>query len=117
MYSMSSDEVIVFVIFNLSYTYMSSVGSGSLLCQVIDPRPLSYLEHCLGASSKTAYYLLSACYLKPFWQPCLTNNRTDILCFLLTNNDNKLLKYWLFQPKQLFLFDKEVTEKYGRVCG
>ena len=45
-------------------------------------------------------------------------NRTDILCFLLTNNnDNKLLKYLLFQPKQLFLFDKEVTEKYGRVCG
>jgi len=49
---MSSNEVIVFVIFNLSYTYMSSVRSGSLLCQVIDPRPVSYLEHCLGASSK-----------------------------------------------------------------
>ena len=46
---------------------MSSVGSaGSLLCQVIDVRPVSYLEHCLGASSKAAYYLVSACYLKPF---------------------------------------------------
>ena len=28
---------------------MSSVWSGSLLCRVIDPRPISYLEHWLSA--------------------------------------------------------------------
>lgn len=27
-------------------TYMSSIGSASCLCQVIDSRPISYLEHC-----------------------------------------------------------------------
>ena len=26
-------------------TYMSSVGSGSILCRVIDPRSVSYLKH------------------------------------------------------------------------
>ena len=28
-----------------------------------------------GASSRAAYYLLSACYLKTFWQPCLPMER------------------------------------------
>ena len=35
--------VIFFVTFNL--TQMKFVGSGSLLCRVIDPRPVYYLEH------------------------------------------------------------------------
>ena len=35
--------VIFFVAFNL--THMSFVGSGSLLCRVIDARPVSYLGH------------------------------------------------------------------------
>ena len=35
--------VIFFVTFNL--THMKFVGSGSLLCRVIDPRPVYYLEH------------------------------------------------------------------------
>ena len=31
---------------------MSSVGSGSLLCQVIDQRPVSYLEQWVGVVSR-----------------------------------------------------------------
>ena len=31
---------------------MSSVGSGSLLCRVIDLTLISYLEHCQGRSQK-----------------------------------------------------------------
>lgn len=31
---------------------MSSVGPGSLLCQVIDQRPISYLEHWVGVVSR-----------------------------------------------------------------
>ena len=29
---------------------MSSVGSGSHLCRVIDLRPVTYLEHCFALS-------------------------------------------------------------------
>ena len=33
---------------------MSSVGSGSLLCQVTDPKPVSYLEHCIDMVHTTS---------------------------------------------------------------
>ena len=37
------------------------------------PRCLGPSRTCAfgGASSKVAYYSLSACYLEPFWQPCM----------------------------------------------
>ena len=42
------DHLLIFVvIINLIIIHcMLSVGSGSLLCRVIIPRPVSYLEHC-----------------------------------------------------------------------
>ena len=43
------DHVLIFfIIFNL--TLMSSVGSGSHLCAVIDLRPVTFLEHCFAVS-------------------------------------------------------------------
>ena len=43
------DHVLIFFPLYLTkhlHRYMLSVGSGSLLCRVIDPSPVSYLGHC-----------------------------------------------------------------------
>ena len=37
------DHLLMFVVFRL--ILMSSIRSGSILCRVIDPRPISYLHH------------------------------------------------------------------------
>ena len=38
----------------LTLIIMSSVGYGSLLCQVTDPKPVSYLEHCIDMVHTTS---------------------------------------------------------------
>ena len=42
---------------------MSSVRSGSLLCQVIDPRPVSYLKHCRSAKIACCWFILTGLQL------------------------------------------------------
>ena len=53
------DHVLIFyIIFN---TYLSSVGSETLLCGVIDPRPVSYVEHCVTPHMTILYYAKPQC--------------------------------------------------------
>ena len=42
---------------------MSSVRSGSLLCRVIDPRPVSYLKHCRSAKIVCCLFILTGLQL------------------------------------------------------
>ena len=42
---------------------MSSVRSGSLLCQVIDPRPVSYLKHCRSVKIACCWFILTGLQL------------------------------------------------------
>ena len=43
----------------LTLIIMSSVGKGSLLCQVTDPKPVSYLEHCIDMVHTTSVKTIS----------------------------------------------------------
>ena len=59
-----------------------SVGSGSLLCWAIDPRPISYLEHCKPIERKIYDQSNITLCLATSWEPCVMQFPTDLLTLL-----------------------------------
>ena len=68
------------------------------------PRPSK--TSAFGASSKAAYYSLSACYLKTFWQPCI-----KILCKL--GGGWRLVK-WMYQALFFFTLEPKKQKSYKK---
>ena len=90
---------------------MSSVGSGSLLCWVIDPRPISYLERCKLIERRIYDQSNTTLCLATSWEPRVMQFPTDLLT-LLCEELSCSSERWSKRAKMA----KEAGESKGNGC-